>query len=236
MAASASCESAETCAPGPDCTGVSRPPPGAYSTSSIDESVAPARRSRSGAWRAAAAVRAGDRTCAGSATSGATRRGRLSTNRGRTAAASSSTGIRPMYWPFIQSSFSVLKTALPPLIPSSEKASISSAFDSNSRSSPGDQPSRARKVDHRVRQIALSLVLHHRRRAVPLAQPLLVGAQDQRHVREPRDGRAERLEEQHVLRRVGDVVVAADHVRDRHVHVVHDHRQVVGRDARPTGG
>ena len=51
-----------------------------------------------------------------------------------------------MYWPFIQSSFSVLKTALPPLIASSEKASINSVFDSSSRSSPGDQPRRARKL------------------------------------------------------------------------------------------
>ena len=42
---------------------------------------------------------------------------------------------------------------------------------------------------------------------------------------------AERLVEQHLLRRVRDVVVAADDVRDLHVDVVDDDRQVIGRVA-----
>ena len=42
-------------------------------------------------------------------------------------------------------------------------------------------------------------------------------------------GLPERLVQQHVLRRVRDVIVAADHVRDRHVDVVGDDRQVIGR-------
>ena len=66
---------------------------------------------------------------------------------------------------------------------------------------------------------------------MPLAQPLLVGPEDQRHVRELRHRRAERLVQQHLLRRVRDVIVAADHVGDRHVDVVDDDREVVGRVA-----
>jgi hypothetical protein len=63
---------------------------------------------------------------------------------------------------------------------------------------------------------------------VPFAQALLVGAENQRHMGELRHGAPERVEEQHVLRRVRDVIVAPDDVRDRHVDVVGDDRQVVG--------
>ena len=48
-------------------------------------------------------------------------------------------------------------------------------------------------------------------------------------MRERRHRPSERLEQQHVLRRVRDVIVAADDVRDLHVDVVHDDREVVGR-------
>ncbi len=50
-------------------------------------------------------------------------------------------------------------------------------------------------------------------------------------MREARHRRPERLVEQHLLRRVRDVVVAADDVGDAHVDVVDDDRQVVGRVA-----
>ena len=70
---------------------------------------------------------------------------------GSTARASSSTGIRAMYCPFIQSSFSVSNTAFPPLMPSSEKRSIelvqpTSARDrrpATTRAAPGSSPSPA---------------------------------------------------------------------------------------------
>ena len=87
------------------------------------------------------------------------------------------------------------------------------------------------EVEHRLGQEPLPLVLHHRRRAMALAQASLVGAEDQRHVREARHGRPKRLVEQHLLRGVRDVVVAADDVGDAHVDVVDDDRQVVGRVA-----
>ena len=42
------------------------------------------------------------------------------------------------------------------------------------------------EVDHGLGKIAEAVILHHRRRAVPLAQTLLVRPEDERHVREPR--------------------------------------------------
>ena len=46
-------------------------------------------------------------------------------------------------------------------------------------------------------------------------------------MRELRRRRAKCLEEQHMLRRVRDVVVAADDMRNRHVHVVDDDGEMV---------
>ena len=45
---------------------------------------------------------------------------------------------------------------------------------------------------------------------------------------EHRRWRAERLKQQHVLRRVRDVIVSSNHVIDLHLHIVHDDREVVG--------
>ena len=41
--------------------------------------------------------------------------------------------------------------------------------------------------------------------------------------------RSERFEEQDVFRRIGHVIVAANHMADPHVHVVDDDREVVRR-------
>ena len=68
-----------------------------------------------------------------------------------------------------------LKTALPPLMPSSAKRRdqlVAREHFAIAARRPAEQ---REKVDHRFRQVALALVLHHRRRAVALAQPLLVG-------------------------------------------------------------
>ena len=112
-------------------------------------------------------------------------------------------------------------------MPSSVKRSTSSRVV-NSSSSLARRPAEQREeVHHAFADVALPLVLHHRRRAVALAQALLVGPHDERHVRERGHGRVERLVEQHLLRRVRDVIVAADDVRDRHVDVVHDDGQVI---------
>ena len=119
-----------------------------------------------------------------------------------------------MYWPFIQSSFSVLKTALPPLIPSSEKAPTSSSIDITSRSSPGDQPSSARKFTmasgrYPWRRYSVTDVAPCRLLNRFLSAPRISGTCANSGVGAPSASK-----QQHVLRRVRDVVVAANHVRD----------------------
>jgi hypothetical protein len=57
------------------------------------------------------------------------------------------------------------------------------------------------------------------------------GPEDHGHVRVHRRRLAQRQQHVHLARRVVQVVVAADHVRDAHVGVVHHHAEVVGRRA-----
>ena len=54
--------------------------------------------------------------------------------------------MRMMCWLFIQSSFSVLNTALAEPMPSSAKRAIRLSIECSSLSSPGDQPRSARKL------------------------------------------------------------------------------------------
>ena len=62
-----------------------------------------------------------------------------------------------------------------------------------------------------------------------LLEPFLVRAENERHVREPRHVGADRLIQEDLLRRVGDVIVAAHHVRDLHLHIVRDDGELVRR-------
>ena len=66
---------------------------------------------------------------------------------------------------------------------------------------------------------------------MPLAQTLLVRAEDERHVGKHRHRSAERVKQQHVLGRVRNVIVTADDVRDPHVDVIDHDRQVIERMA-----
>ena len=94
------------------------------------------------------------------------------------------------------------------------------------------RPAEAREeVDDRLGQVAQLLVLHHAHRAVPLGELLPVLAQHRGHVRVHRRLGAERADDVDLPRRVVDVIVAADHVRDPHVEVVDDDAEVVGRRA-----
>ena len=61
-----------------------------------------------------------------------------------------------------------------------------------------------------------------------LGELLAVRAEDHRDVREDRHGHVERLVDHDLARGVGQVVVAADDVRDAHEGVVDDRREVVG--------
>ena len=60
-----------------------------------------------------------------------------------------------------------------------------------------------------------------------LAEPLLIGAENQRNVRELRRRLTERAPEQQVLWGVRYVIVAADDVRDLHLEIVDDNRQMI---------
>ena len=85
------------------------------------------------------------------------------------------------------------------------------------------------EIDHRLRHVPHRLVFGHRGRAMPLAQALLVRPEDERNVGERRDRLSERLIQENLLRRVRDVIVAANHVRDAHVDVVGHDREVIRR-------
>ncbi len=89
------------------------------------------------------------------------------------------------------------------------------------------------EVRHRLRQDPLVLIVGHGGGAVALAELLAVGAEDHRHVAEDGHRRPEGMVYLDLLRRVRDVVVAAEDVRDPHRDVVGDHREVVHR--RPVG-
>ncbi len=66
---------------------------------------------------------------------------------------------------------------------------------------------------------------------MPLAELLLVGAEEQRHVQELGHAGAQRLVDHDLLGRVADVVVATDDVRDLHGDVVDHDGEVVGDGA-----
>ena len=92
------------------------------------------------------------------------------------------------------------------------------------------RPSQPRKVVHqRPGQITVVAILQHAHRAVALRQPLLVGAEDHRQVREGRNGIPERLVHEDLSGRIDDVVVAARDERDLHLDVVHHRAEVVER-------
>ena len=87
------------------------------------------------------------------------------------------------------------------------------------------------EVHEGFRQDALRLVLADRGGAMPLAQPLLVGAQNQRHVGEGGHVGAKRPVQDDLLGCVRDVIVAANDMRDGHVDVVADDGELIGGQA-----
>ena len=86
-------------------------------------------------------------------------------------------------------------------------------------------------VAQRGRQIAHLAVGLDAERAVALRQLGAVGPVDQRHVREDRHLPAHGRVDLRLARGVGQVVDAADDVRDLHVVVVDDDGEIVGRGA-----
>ena len=86
-------------------------------------------------------------------------------------------------------------------------------------------------VAQRLGQIALFLELQHADRAMALGQFLAILAVDQRDMGEVRPLPAHRVIDLRLAERIGQVVVAADDMGDRHVVVVHHHGVLVGRRA-----
>ncbi len=96
---------------------------------------------------------------------------------------------------------------------------------------PGTPPEQSEEVAHRRGEDPHVLIVAHRRRAVPLGELLAVGSVDHRDVAEDRQRRAECAVQRDLFGRVRDVVVAAQHVRDPHIEIVHHHGEVVDRRA-----
>ena len=86
-------------------------------------------------------------------------------------------------------------------------------------------------VHHRFGKVAHVAIGDDRSGAMALAQPRLVGTQDERHMSELWQRTAQSLVEMNLPRRVGQVVVAADDMADRHVDVVDDDAEIIRRRA-----
>ena len=132
---------------------------------------------------------------------------------------------------FIQSSFSGLKTALPPLMPSSVKRGDQLVAREQLLIGAGRPAEQREEVHHRLGQVALLAYSITDVAPCRLLSRFLSGPRISGTCANCGVGRAERLEQQHLLRRVRDVIVAAHDVRDLHVEVVGDDGEVVGRVA-----
>ena len=83
------------------------------------------------------------------------------------------------------------------------------------------------EVDDRLGEVARVAQLLDARRPVALREPLPVGAEEQRQVRERRHRRVQPLVDEHLARRGAEQILAADDVRDAHVGVVDRVHEVV---------
>ena len=95
----------------------------------------------------------------------------------------------------------------------------------------GAPPEQGEVVADRSGQIALPTQLLHGGAAVSLRQLAAVRPVEERQVRVARRNGVERAQNQQLLRRVREVIVAANHVGDPHVRIVHRDREVVQRGA-----
>ena len=144
---------------------------------------------------------------------------------------SSSGSSRRIHWPFSHSSRSRSKTA-PPLWMASRSNSADELVDREDLVLGPARPAEQRQVvDQRLAQEPLGDVVRDRGLALALAHLRAVRVEDQRQVGEARLRVPERAEQQDVLRRVREMVLAADDVGDPHLGVVHHHREVVERAA-----
>src|SRR5215469_12694825 len=94
---------------------------------------------------------------------------------------------------------------------------------------PADQ---GQKIAERLGQKSFSAVQVHVGRTMPLRETRLVGPQDQGYMRENGELRAQRSIQQHLLRRIRNVIGSADNMRDAHIDVIYDHAHLVHRLAK----
>ena len=87
------------------------------------------------------------------------------------------------------------------------------------------------EVDQRLNEEALSPIVNQGGLALALTHLRSVWIQDQRQVGKLRERHTKRLEEEDVLRCIGEVVLAANHVGDPHVGIVNHHGEVIERRA-----
>ncbi len=148
---------------------------------------------------------------------------------GRERARSSAAGIFAMYCWFIQRSFSGSKTEGDAPTRSRVNSRSISSRERISRSPPGAQPSRARKLKSASGRMPASR--HSSTAAAPwrLESFFLSVPRIMPRCANVGNRRAERAKERDVLGRVGEVVVPPDDVRDAHLRVVHADAEVVQR-------
>ena len=138
---------------------------------------------------------------------------------------------RRIHWPLSHSRRSRSKTA-PALWTSVEVEALDDLVEREDLLlGPGRPAEQRQVVDERLADEALGAVVVDRRLALALAHLRPVRVEDERQVGERGHVVAERPEQQDVLGRVRDVVLAADDVGDLHRGVVDDDREVVERRA-----
>src|SRR6185503_19557407 len=107
----------------------------------------------------------------------------------------------------------------------SDQFGIVQQFRRALRGSPSEQREEIAKC---LRNDAFFAISHHARGTVALTQTRLIGSENERHVREPRQRGSERLVKQNLFRRVGNVVCTTKDVSDEKINIIVHDAQVIG--------
>ena len=154
---------------------------------------------------------------------------------GRSRSIRSSALRRRIHWPFSHSSRSRSNTA-PPLCTCADVEPLDDLVERKDLLlGPGGPAEEREVVDQRLGDEAFVDVGVDRGLALALAHLRAVRVEDERQVREARHVVAQRSEQEDVLGRVREVVLAADDVGHLHRRVVDDDREVVQRRCRRRG-
>ena len=86
---------------------------------------------------------------------------------------------------------------------------------------------KGQEVEEGIGQVAHFGISHDRSCAMAFRKALLIGSQDERQMSKLGEGSAGRLVQENLFWRIGDVVCAADHMRNPHIQVVGHNSQVI---------